>query len=113
MPFSKQEIYDMVRDHLMNQQERSITSLEFGFTTCAYRSKNRKMCAIGCLIPDRLYNKKLEGSGYYDLPNQIRRFLGFNNARLLDSLQMIHDTQSVSDWAESLYELAEKHGLRP
>jgi hypothetical protein len=55
---TKKEIFLKVREHLRTQGEPALNEDD----QCAYRSTNGKMCAIGCLIPDELYDPKIEGA---------------------------------------------------
>lgn len=63
---TRQEVYNKVRDHLLAQGEQSA-----GMMGCQYRAERSDgtvlMCAIGCLIPDELYDDGLEGMdvGYF------------------------------------------------
>lgn len=56
------EISETIRDHLIKQNEQSMSD-HFG---CAYRGPNGSMCAVGCLIKDEHYTDKIEESGVYD-----------------------------------------------
>ena len=58
----KQEMYDVVCAHLAQQRCRSLRQ---GDEYCAYRGKNGRMCAVGCLIPDDLYDPSIEGEVVY------------------------------------------------
>lgn len=46
-------------DHLVKQRARATGPKGQG---CRYRGENRRMCAVGCLIPDALYRDSIEGS---------------------------------------------------
>jgi hypothetical protein len=46
-------------DHLATQRSRSTSRPAGG--ACVYRSLDGKMCAVGCLIPDALYDSSIEG----------------------------------------------------
>ncbi len=105
---TEQEIFDKVVGHLFKQGKRATrwtwcrkydASTHSGWSdaqdyteTCAYRSDEGLKCAIGILIPDGLYDKKMEGIRVammiedYELPAYFK-----NNAALLDSLQQAHD----------------------
>ncbi len=90
----KQEIFEKVVNHLLNQKVRSVS--RFNGTSggsCAYRGQNNTSCAIGCLLTDEEYDPKMEfrtvqqlkeysllPTRYHDLP------IGF-----LQSLQSLHD----------------------
>lgn len=83
----KQEIFEKVATHLFTQGERAM-----GIEVCQYRADNGRMCAVGCLIPDELYNPRMEENdaitiiGNFPLPNYFKK-----NKMLLDALQSVHD----------------------
>lgn len=110
---NRQYVYDLVRDHLMNQGEQSLR-----IYSCAYRGDNGRMCAIGCLIPDELYDAGREGTNVKDSSVQraVAAFLGHeltpDDVGFLYSLQNIHDG-TVEAWPEQLYDFAVNHDLRP
>lgn len=90
MSLSQQEIFNKVMTHLFAQGEPAKNKRD----ECAYRGLNGKQCAVGCLIPDELYNKKMEGQSvtevFYRFPN-VRDYLGKDNIFLLTALQDLHD----------------------
>lgn len=53
------ETVKIISAHLAKQRKGS--RVDGPDSTCAYRGTDNNMCAIGCLIPDELYNKKYEG----------------------------------------------------
>lgn len=53
------ETIKVISAHLAKQRKGS--RVDGRDSTCAYRGTDNNMCAIGCLIPDELYNKKYEG----------------------------------------------------
>ena len=67
-------------------------------TVCAYRGDNGAQCAIGCVIPDRLYKSSMddeESSSSIEgvlanFPN-VRAFFGDIPMAKLGKLQTIHD----------------------
>ena len=114
---NRQMIYDMVRDHLMNQGKRAaqwrplLKKVE-----CRYRGSNGTMCAIGCLIPDEKYDPSFEGRGVTGLPLDALVFAGVkdrSDVRFLEDLQDIHDDGAPASWARRFYDFAVEHGLRP
>ena len=63
---TKQEIYDIVINHLRAQGAKSlITKLDEEGNLipdlCAYRGDGGMKCAAGILIPDDVYSEKMEG----------------------------------------------------
>jgi len=114
---TKQEIFDKVVAHL-RQQGVKCASTEQGEELCAYRGADGTKCAIGALIPDELYDPKVEGAsvgallnvGLPDLrtPESVRiadflsRLTKWDHdtqcAIFLDGLQRIHDGWPPIDW---------------
>lgn len=52
-----QDLFEAVVRHLAQQGRQAIGVNGW----CAYRGSNGAMCAIGCLIPDSLYDPRVEG----------------------------------------------------
>lgn len=50
------QISEKIRDHLIAQKAKSM----HGEAKCLYRSDSGNMCAVGCIIPDELYDTTLE-----------------------------------------------------
>ena len=98
-----QEIFDTVATHLFTQGERGGTTVVDSWNTsgtrfrCRYRGDKGLKCAVGALIPDELYDPKMDQGGFR-ASALVRN--GFNvpefftpHATLLDSLQTIHDSE--------------------
>lgn len=107
--FSHQEIFDYVVDHLRRQGEeaRNIGG------SCVYRNNRGQSCAVGCLIPDELYDRELET----DSPSNTSfwKVLNLNapssdRVRLLADLQLTHDL-GKGHWEEQLIHVADKRSL--
>lgn len=56
--FTNKIVTDMVI-HLLNQGECAILT-DDPWRTCAYRSENGLMCAVGCVIPDENYDEEFD-----------------------------------------------------
>jgi hypothetical protein len=124
-----QEIFDTVAKHLLAQGERAIT--ENG--ACAYRGVEGRKCAIGCLIPDEVYDPNMECTSlsigdlrearesdtkYGALFNVLiasSLWDGRDNSRkaFLADLQALHDMELHCDdtWLIKLQRLARKYNL--
>ena len=63
--------------------------------SCRYKTPDGLKCAVGCLIPDELYNEKMEGS----MVNRISEELEFlkPHVPMLMGLQLIHDNEEYWD----------------
>ncbi len=125
------ELYTRVTTHLITQGRRSWGLLPDEATArtgedstgCLYRGPDGTMCAIGCLIPDRLYMPSLERLSLADLTtaSQWNPVWGIlvaagiprepEVADLLGRLQEIHDSVPVEDWPTQLAALAEEEAF--
>lgn len=90
---NKQEILNTVYKHLKTQGEPAIDSEG----VCTYRTYSGLKCAIGCLIPDNIYNPVFEGRGVIALykENLLEPiFPGITEEEIafLHRMQEIHDS---------------------
>ena len=110
-----QEIYDKVKAHLLTQGERST---DMG-NHCLYRGPNGLKCAVGCLIPDDLYDPLMEAPGNNSviavaaLCPALRELWGGHNLGLISVLQGVHDGYHPIVWKKRLSIAAIKYGLDP
>lgn len=127
---NRQEVFDKVANHLINQSAKSINVSEYALSGngCAYRGNNGMKCAVGCLIPDERYSPKMEGkspSGANDVCREVFNQELFpeilhdesptapgTDWDFLRGLQTIHDDSSVAMWALKLKEFAERWDLK-
>ena len=135
-----QEIYNKIKQHLLSQNERSITRVpsihdDEEHDICAYRSDDGNLkCAVGALITDDAYSKELEYKPWYNpvvakalvesgveveaySNSSNDSFYDWLNAdpirKLLDTAQRIHDAEEVELWQGYLKSLATELGLEP
>lgn len=122
---TSREIFDAVKAHLLAQKRRATEDDVYG-SKCVFRTANGLKCAVGCLIPDELYDPILErcalhvdckhrdsGGILVGKPEAIRRFNGVmrqvgideKQYPLLYKLTTIHDLYTVDTWEEKLDEL--------
>jgi hypothetical protein len=100
-----QEIYDVVRAHLLKQNKKSISSRH---GACLYRADDGCKCAIGILIKDEFYSSTLEySSATSNMVIQILKLSGISQSIInipsfLNGLQSIHDRYEVDDWKRQL-----------
>lgn len=119
-----QEIFEFVITHLANQGSQS--NFEYSPLKCAYRGSNNKRCAVGCLLPNDVYQPGMEGRAVENLIESSKVFPNFHiwleknawfleNRGLLMKLQFFHDSylpwQSVANFKLSVSELANKYQL--
>lgn len=101
-PYTLQSAFDIVVKHARQQQCQAMES-----DRCLYRSSTGLKCFIGALIPDELYDPKMEGytvAGILNHPiTNIRQLFDANIddaflENFLTSLQKIHDSNYVEHW---------------
>lgn len=103
-----QKTFNKVYKHLIKQGKKSVG--EHG--SCLYRGQDGTKCAVGCLIPDRLYNKDIEHkSAVFRTVRNVLEQLG-HDPSFCQELQMIHDNRGVASWPNELEVLAEKYSLK-
>ena len=119
-----QQMFTRVRLHLLKQgtQARNANG------GCKYRMVDKKsgrklQCAFGPLIPDSLYQTKMEKKGvgtmlarhpklakrlgcHADQPTSTQRI------SLAEDLQEIHDNHAVHEWRKQLRKVAKRHSLK-
>jgi len=110
---TRQNIFNISASGLLKQGKASKDS-----SSCMYRGPNGLKCAIGMLIPDKLYKPRFEGydaSGFgvrkalvkAGVPNTVA-FVNF-----LACLQKVHDAHPVEDWDRELVNFAHLYDLNP
>lgn len=114
-----QEMFDTVVKHLLSQKKRSMGRFAsqaeeldlMDDSMCAYRGENGLKCAIGCLIPDDLYDPKMEGQ----VVGALFAFPGIGkyiiNTYIARGLQSIHDACEPENWEDALRRFAKTEGL--
>ena len=94
---NEQETFDNVALHLLKQGKKAVGSYDgssYSETVCKYRSKDGLKCAVGCLIPDEMYDPLMEGHGVDHLLHEfydVCKAAGIdeNNKNLLKDMQLI------------------------
>jgi len=113
LPVEAQEIFDYSVSKVIEQGEQAL-GME---SRCLYRGENGTKCAVGHLIPDALYNKKMEGYGPDEvlgclLGEDFRCDLNLRaslrqHTHLLDALQDAHDNACPDDFVPNFRRRAE------
>lgn len=99
--------FDTVYKHLMQQNLRSMVGGK-----CAYRGDDDLKCAIGCLIPDDVFNFTYNSFSIKEPESRAMIPDHYTKSQIfLTELQHIHDTKPVSKWDELLRKFAEKWNL--
>jgi hypothetical protein len=117
-----QEVFTISATHLLRQNAKSMAILKGdGSPSCAYRGDDGMMCAVGCLIPDELYDPSLEGKTADSLivsdalGNAGIVFAVLDGSdpmcKLLGALQSIHDSCDSLFWYKHLSKAAEHFNL--
>ena len=127
---TEQKIFDSVLAHLRKQGKASLNAKG----KCAYRGEGGTACAVGCLIPDELYDPRIEnwtvesilglranGAGaceneaYREVLARIAGHLGQENEYLLAALQEAHDhmlaKSGLPAWERAMERVAGYFGL--
>lgn len=118
---SAQVIFNRVANHLLTQNAKAMRARyhedgeRYSADICAYRADDGKKCAVGCLIPDYLYDSNIEAMSCS--AGRVRDILEFSGVstdkiKLLESLQYIHDNDEVREWPKELEKVASNNGLR-
>lgn len=119
-----QQLFDKVAKHLLKQMERSADRNG----NCVYHNDHGQMCAVGCLIPNELYDKSFEHSPVavasgvksltptakdIEVAERIQKAAGLkkNQLDLAQALQNVHDESWPPDWAAQLKHTAKKFHL--
>ena len=119
---TSQETFDMVVNHLRQQNSKSVELDEKGTIKtqwdgannnpiCLYRSKDGKKCAAGAAITDEEYNPGMEGKNIGAVISlfNLERLKAYEY--LLLDLQRVHDAREVGEWETGFKGVAEKHSL--
>lgn len=107
---TRQEIFDIAWTGLKSQGfERSLSDVASG---CAYRGEDGLRCAIGWCIPDKKYNRRLEGRGADDPDVLEAAGIDERDSDFADDLQVCHDFEDTpSGVEEALRNFAREHDL--
>lgn len=117
-----QDIFDTVVAHLRQQNAKALATSDSLGPHCVYRAADGKKCAAGCLIPNDLYDPKMEGKAFVclatmatpelnmDFP-KLRAHFADTDHNLIGDLQEVHDKYEVGDWEALFKRLAGKKGL--
>ena len=125
-----QEIFDTVLEHLREQGKASTNRSG----ECRYRGEGGTACAVGCLIPDEMYDPMIEGLVVEQFKNdyvpedresqveellpimaRISEHLGAEHLELLTKFQDAHDGAlahiDLSVWEDEMRQIARRFDL--
>lgn len=120
---TNQEIFDFVAKKLIKQGKPSGKIIEDKFSEsvktfqCLYRSPDGYKCAAGHLIPNELYNPKMEGATSDAIFIDWNE-LGITDVSFVRQLQYTHDqvtsidnTNWLTRWKDGMIDVATKYNL--
>ena len=90
-----QDIFNTIAAHLLKQNKASKEGLR-----TRYKNDQGLKCAAGCLIPDHLYNPKIEGLNWNYLVQ--RGTVPGDHFLLIRALQHFHDSVPAEDWLRKI-----------
>ena len=104
---TKLEVFEEVKAHLLSQNAPSTNGKVKDEFMCMYYNKDGFKCAVGCLIPDYLYDPILEGKLVgHDSVKSVLKTAGYeitnSYIELYEKLQDIHDNYDPEEWKEEL-----------
>ena len=112
-----QEVFDTVVTALRRQGCKSVKRVaspraDQCTPVCRYRGENGTKCAVGHLIPDELYDRRMEGLCWTSIVLMSPELYNMQlSNRLVCRLQEVHDCAPVRNWESCWREVAHKYGL--
>ncbi len=108
-----QELFDLMVAHLRTQGTTAILDC-----TSAYHGEDGRRCPVGAVIPDDLYDAKMEGIDVTQLsklqrswiPAELNMFFRWHH-NLLKAMQLVHDTTLPEVWEGQFQYIAAKYNL--
>lgn len=110
---SDQEIFNIVAHHLLSQRVKALRN-----GRCVYHGPDGTQCAVGCLIPNELYEEWMEGhdvsyqrlaDGEYSIV--VAAHCEVRQLSLLRILQGVHDNNEPIYWRGALKHVAKSFNL--
>ena len=105
-----QQTFDTIVNHLRKQGGKSVVYVCKVYTYCAYRGAEGRKCAAGCLIPDSIYTKNMEGFSFcaiIDMNENLYYLRPFTN--MIGELQSMHDAFDVTEWEDEMKAIAHRY----
>ena len=108
---NNQQAFNKMVRHLRKQNKRSANK-DAGI--CRYRTYDGLRCAVGALIPNRLYDSHIE---YQTIEYAMKthptlgEYLAGVSLNLMQHMQAIHDDEPVGKWEQCFEEAAKKFSL--
>jgi hypothetical protein len=108
---NNQQAFNKMVRHLRKQNKRS-SNQDGGI--CSYRTYDGLRCAVGSLIPNRLYDYGFEHQTIeYAMKTHppLGEYLAGVSLNLMQHMQAIHDDEPVGKWEQCFKEAAKKFNL--
>lgn len=117
---SDQELFDLMVAHLRKQ---GTTAILDGMS--AYHGLDDRRCPVGAVIPDDLYDSRMEGKAItqlskvlflsnggsiYHMPEELNMFFRWHH-NILKAMQHVHDTVPPALWEREFQVIAAKYKL--
>lgn len=120
---ARQSVFDKVVKGLAKQRWRQSTRKRFSNLVtgemCTYRGNDGLKCAIGQLIPDKVYTEDLEGEALLDVLVVIPRrdvkvlLASDDESPMFFALRELHDNyEDPKDMRDNYKAYAKEHGLK-
>jgi hypothetical protein len=112
-----QEAFTTIVTHLAKQAKKALSVGDGSASYCMYRSPEGLKCALGCLIPDDLYEPAMDsGMGMQaslllDRYPALKKVLSDVDVQMLGDMQFLHDSCIVSEWGTDARVMADRHHL--
>lgn len=105
---TKQEAYERIRVYFTKPGAQLAQSEDA--SVCSYKTSDGRRCAVGCLMPDKLYNRRFENRNICELAQlpeaaPLFAYLGIaHGTRYVDNdlLVFLSDAQDAHDRASSV-----------
>jgi hypothetical protein len=122
---NRQQIYNQVKIHLLTQMHKSEAFTSEGDGQCVYRHVDGYRCAMGALIPDHLYDERMDDldietntsiSAVLENFPELVEFFNVENQEdinFLATLQQLHDCYTPEQWKTQLELFATVNNLEP
>lgn len=109
LPFATlQQVFEQSATHLLTQKEKSKEYVG-NIQVCVYLNSVGLKCAAGCFISEKEYSPSFEGFSWEILIEKGK--VPDNHLTLIHQLQLIHDTEILSEWKNALKNLGKGHDL--
>lgn len=105
--YTLQQVYDQISLHLLMQGKQAKN--EKG--NCVYHSVDGCKCSIGSLIPDDVYEPRVEDRYYSDIFISVGSVISDEMVSLLEMFRVLHDAYQPHEWSSCLPDIARKMNL--